>query len=235
MLAVACASILGMVPVAPTTQRVSLREELLTLLPAGPPHSIEGRAEELVRELELLENVPATPDFLLFGLSGAWVLRGANVPTDHASGRDEADDFIDDTSASLSASLLDVTQKIDLEALSVSSVARFSSSTDAAVTEALQGTLSLDASIRPDPERADTLQFVIAPERRLSLPRAPSGAVVSHLMKDLHTQLPAEFLGEDGVRLGMQTTYLDEVVRITRCTTRSLATACTVHVRDAGA
>ena len=85
MLAVACASILGMVPVAPTTQRVSLREELLTLLPAGPPHSIEGRAEELVRELELLENVPATPDFLLFGLSGAGAR--ANVPTDHASGR----------------------------------------------------------------------------------------------------------------------------------------------------
>ena len=35
-------------------------------------------------------------------------------------------------------------------------------------------------------------------------------------------------LGDEQVRLGMQTTYLDERLRITRCTTRALAGACAV-------
>ena len=52
----------------------------------------------------------------------------------------------------------------------------------------------------------------------------------------------ASFLGEgsplpllrrrhEGVRLGLQTTYLDEQLRITRCTTRELAGSCAVHLR----
>ena len=51
------------------------------------------------------------------------------------------------------------------------------------------------------------------------------------MMEALHANLPAEFLGDEGVRLGLQTTYLDETLRITRCTTRSLATTCAVHLR----
>ena len=43
------------------------------------------------------------------------------------------------------------------------------------------------------------------------------------LMMALHAQLPYDFLGDAGVKLSMQTTYLDETLRITRCTTRSLA------------
>ena len=40
-----------------------------------------------------------------------------------------------------------------------------------------------------------------------------------------------DFLSDEGVRLGLQVTYLDETLRITRCTTRALATSCAVHLR----
>ena len=43
---------------------------------------------------------------------------------------------------------------------------------------------------------------------------------------------PHDFLSEEGVRLGLQLTYLDETIRITRCTTRALAASCAVHVRE---
>lgn len=51
------------------------------------------------------------------------------------------------------------------------------------------------------------------------------------MMEALHAGLSHDFLGDEGVRLGLQTTYVDELLRITRCTTRSLADSCAVHVR----
>ena len=52
------------------------------------------------------------------------------------------------------------------------------------------------------------------------------------LLHELHAELSCDFRAEDGVRLGLQTTYLDEVLRVTRCTTRDLAGAVSVHVRE---
>ena len=50
-------------------------------------------------------------------------------------------------------------------------------------------------------------------------------------MSLLHAQLSPEFRATEGVRISMQTTYLDEGLRVTRCLTRSLAGCGTVHKR----
>ena len=47
-----------------------------------------------------------------------------------------------------------------------------------------------------------------------------------------------EFHADDGVRIGMQTMYMDEALRITRCTTRTLAgpvTSLGRHIAAQGA
>ena len=80
--------------------------------------------------------------------------------------------------------------------------------------------------------RADIVGAV--PTRRsLELPRMPPTPLPEALQL-LHSQLGAEFLGDEGVRLGIQTTYLDPGLHITRCITRELAGACAVHVRAEG-
>ena len=59
-----------------------------------------------------------------------------------------------------------------------------------------------------------------------------SPITVPAMMEALHSQLSHDFLSDEGVRLGLQLTYLDETIRITRCTTRALAASCAVHVRE---
>lgn len=55
-------------------------------------------------------------------------------------------------------------------------------------------------------ERSDTLNYVTT-GRRLVLPRAPSCGVPT-LMEALHADLSHDFLGDEGVRLGLQTCAL---------------------------
>ena len=80
--------------------------------------------------------------------------------------------------------------------------------------------------------RADTLDLRSG-DRRLVLPRAPATLAVPALMESLHLQLSPDFRVGDGVRMGLQTTYLDEGIRITRCTHGKLHGECMVHVREA--
>ena len=79
--------------------------------------------------------------------------------------------------------------------------------------------------------RADTVHLR-ADGLQLELPRrVPDELSVPSMMDGLLPQLSPEFRVDKGARCGLQTTYLDECLRITRCTTRSLAGSCAVHLR----
>ena len=71
-----------------------------------------------------------------------------------------------------------------------------------------------------------------ASARRLSLPTLPPGVTVPQLMTMLHARLSPEFRADEGVRVGLQTTYMDDSLRILRCTTGKLRGQCSVLVRD---
>lgn len=212
-------------PVASTADRLQLRADLLELLPPENtgPQRLEGRALELVEALELLENVPASSGFLQLGLQGRWALKGtiaAPAPQEEdASDRSEQ--------AQPLVELLDVGARFEaLGALGATvSTVKFR-----VLEDDLVGSYEIDLTAGIDPDRSDTLYYVTN-GRKLQIKRAPESCDVPTMMEALHANLPAEFLGEEGVRLGMQTTYLDECLRITRCITRSLAGSCAVHVR----
>lgn len=210
-----------------SSQRLALREELLSLLPTGAPFTIDGRAQELVEEIELLESIPATSAFLTFGLNGAWALRGSKLPEEHIAAAAAAQPL--KAPASELVEILDVTQELDTVSLESRSAVRFRCDDGA-----LEGKLLLMAEVNANADlvggREDTIQL-LSGDRKLELARQPSSCSIVELMGALHSQLPYDFLGDAGVRLSMQTTYLDETLRITRCTTRALATACSVHVR----
>jgi hypothetical protein len=208
-------------PLAPTPRtRQELRVELLDALELGSQtpqasHLMVGRVEELVKELELLEAVPATSEFTMLGTAGDWTLRTYSPP----------EGALPPSASDVKLSVDEVTQHIDAEGLLGRSAVLFR-------CEGMRGTYSVEHGINANSDmtgREDTVHLV-ASGRQLSLPRAPSCGV-EQLMIELHAQLPYDFLSDEGVRLSMQTTYLDESLRITRCTTRSLAGACAVHVR----
>ena len=205
----------------PIADRLALRAELQTLLPPGqPPRALAGRAFEIVDTLENLENVPATPGFLTLGIGGAWSLAGSQDAP-------EREDAATSSAAPPAVALLAVRQTLDFSTERAYNVVEFS--IDEGIAGELSGALELDAICAQNAERADTLNFVTT-ERRLKIPRAPSCEVPA-MMEALHAQLSHDFLADEGVRLGLQTTYLDEQLRITRCTTRELAGSCAVHWR----
>lgn len=201
--------------------RVALRNDLLRLLPepGAPPVTLSGRTEELVRELELLESVPATSLFLNLGLDGAWTLSALQPSPDQLASANEP------VQALPEVELLEVGSQFDASSSTCVATAKFRVAADD-----LLGSLELDAATSPSTERFDTITYSTK-GRKLLIPRAPSSCDVPSMVSALHQQLPMEFLGDEDVRLGFQTTYLDELVRITRCTTRSLAGACAVHRR----
>jgi len=215
-------------PAASSASRLELRDELLSLLPPSGtgPQPLEARAFELVKELELLEAVPASSGFLELGLRGAWSLRGTMPATDETEAEPAAKDVLRSFYAGVElVELIDVGARFDAEprgAITASCQFRV-------LADDLVGRLEVDLTAGIDPDRVDTIH-VVTNGRKLLLPRAPSCEVPA-MMEALHANLPAEFLGDEGVRLGLQTTYLDETLRITRCTTRSLATTCAVHLR----
>ena len=210
----------------PAADRVELRDELLSLLPtdASGPTKLEGRAFEVVEALELLESVPASSGFLQLGLSGAWSLRATKAAPPEAEADEVPSEPTKDTTGLVE--LLGAGSSFDAGARgATTATARFR-----VLGDDLDGTLEVDLTAGIDPDRADTLH-IVTNGRKLLMKRAPTSCDVATMMEALHANLPAEFLGDEGVRLGMQTTYLDECLRITRCTTRALAGSCAVHVR----
>ena len=200
------------------TDRLALRTELLSLLPPGSaPRPLAGRAVELVRQLELLETVPATPGFLTMLANGDWNLVGVQDPPEREAAPTSE-------SPPPAVEVLEVCQELDFSTERATASARFR-----VVEDDLVGELVLDAIVAQNGARADTLNYVTT-GRQLKIKRAPSCPVPA-MMEALHAQLSHDFLGDEGVLLGLQTTYLDETLRITRCTTRELASACAVHTR----
>lgn len=219
LLVVATCSTGALLPTpATTTDRLAVRSELLRLLPSGAPRPLAGRAADLVAELELLEAVPATPSFLALGVSGQWELRAVQASLEHAEAPSAS------SALPPAVEVLEVRQELDMPTEKARGLVRFRLADDALV-----GSLELDAIAALNAERCDTLNYVTT-SRQLSLPRTPSCGVAA-LMEALHAGLSHDFLGDEGVRLGLQTTYVDEALRITRCTTRALAGSCAVHVR----
>ena len=94
--------------------------------------------------------------------------------------------------------------------------------------DAIAGRLVVELDVIPS-SRADIVAAVTS-SRSLEMPRMPPTPIPA-AMQLLHSQLSADFLGDEGVRLGLQTTYLDADMHITRCLTRELSGACCVHVR----
>ena len=73
-------------------------------------------------------------------------------------------------------------------------------------------------------------QSGVGQRERVTLACGP-GVPLHELMEALMGRLSPEFRAEEGVRLGMQLSYIDEELRVSRCTTRQLAGYCTVHTR----
>jgi len=217
---------------AVTGSRVELRDELLSLLPNednARPVVLEGRALEVLEALELLESVPASSAFLQFGLRGTWSLRGTVASTElrevAASGLPTVPEGAPDVELLSAGATYGSDGDDGTQAGATSATCEFR-----VVEDDLVGALEVDLTAGLDPDRSDTI-FVKTNGRKLQMPRAPAICDVRAMMESLHAQLPAEFLGDEGVRIGLQTTYLDETLRITRCTTRTLAGSCAVHLR----
>ena len=195
--------------VALVRQEVAL-EIRRRLPPAGTPVVMDDEFRGLIESLEELEATPATAEFLSLGVQGRWALRAMSAPPSAADG-------------AASVTLLDVEQCVAAGG-AVESAARFRLR-----DEELSGVLTVSSALSLTP-RADTLDLRTS-GRSLSVPRAPTRLSVPSMMEALHAQLSPDFRADDGVRLGLQTTYLDESIRITRCTTGKAHGECTVHVR----
>jgi hypothetical protein len=204
---------LGNVTPSPTASRAALKSDLLRNLHASRgPVAVSGPLSRLVEDLEGESLVPATSDFLAFGLGGRWslVAVGEEPPLPNLR--------------------LEVEQCIDIEDGVLRSVAAFELEPDAPGGEVIAGRLEVEADITFT-TRADTVQLRTR-SRKLALPRQAAESLdLSSLMSMLHARLSPEFRATEGVRISLQTTYLDEDMRLTRCLTRSLAGCCTVHIR----
>jgi len=207
------------------------RSELLELLrPSASlaPLPITGRVAELVDELEQAAMVPATPSFLAFGLNGRWQLRALLSP----------EDLEPAAGLPLAGVGLDASEQLfelDPMARAGGLCGRVVSSADFTLREPeakpLAGSLQSEADVYLT-THANTLHLRAA-AHKLELPRMPS-APVDKLVSALHSQLSAEFRTDEGMRVSLQTMYLDERVHISRCTTRGLTGLCAVYVRPEG-
>ena len=199
------------------TERVALSAALVALLPSeGAPAFATGDLLSAIESLEALEYGPETAEFHRIGVTGHWALRSASEPT-HASPLEAFEMRTADID------ILSVEQTIDGDG-SLRTAVQFHLPADA-----LDGRLEIDGTLALTP-MVDSLDLRTS-GRRLSLKQAPSTIGIPDLMKALHARLGPESRGEEGVRIGLQTTYMDESLRITRCTTGSLRGDCTVHVR----
>ncbi len=206
----------AMVPLAPISeQRSLLRASLLQLLPAhgAAPAHISDELAELVQQLEELEYTPATAAFHSLGVAGGWDLRAMSSPPGEAG----------------AVQLRGAEQAITPEG-TLTSWASFVLEEGEPQGDALRGVLEVSSTLSLTP-RADSLDLRTS-GRSLRVPRAPAALGVPALLEQLHAQLSPDYRADDGVRLGLQTTYLDEEVRITRCTTGKAHGECTVHVRQ---
>ena len=207
--------------VAPTVQRdrtAIVGELLASFAPVTRAALLPGsEASFLIDELELLKFTPPIPSLLYFGQDGHWEQCAWGQPLDASA---DAQSLVDQ--AAQAVTILGVRQSID--GTEVRSVADFE-----LVGEKLRGSLTTTARVEMT-SRPDTCNFFVEGQA-LALPRLPKALQIDALMEALHAQLGPEMRGVEGVRLGMQTMYLDERLRITRCLTRDLAGAATVFVR----
>mmetsp|Transcript_42753 Transcript_42753/g.112492 ORF Transcript_42753/g.112492 Transcript_42753/m.112492 type:complete len:243 (+) Transcript_42753:17-745(+) len=205
-------------PPVTTAERLALRQSLTQLLPAEgeAPAFVRDDLLDAIEKLEAIEYVPQTPEFTLLGATGDWSLRALTEP-EHAS----AVEAFQMRTAEID--LLGVEQCIGGDGTSTMSA-------DFVLDDgALKGRLELDGTFSLT-RMADSLDLRSG-GRRLKLPRAPASMSVDELMQALHARLSAEFRADDDVRVGMQTMYMDEVLRVTRCMTGKLRGECMVHVR----
>jgi len=205
------------------------RSELLELLrPSASVAPLTGRLAELVQELELQGMVPATPAFLALGLHGRWQLRAVLGP-----------DGLELPSAGLPLAGvgLGVSEQhfeLDPSTRAGGLCGRLRSSSEFTLREGKTEAEPLAGRLQSEAEvfltsHANTLHLKAA-THGLVLPRLPV-APMAAVLGALHSQLSAEFRTDEGMRVSLQTMYLDERLHISRCTTRGLAGLCAVHVR----
>ena len=206
-------------PATAMSQRLELRTQLLDMLPLAddPPAFVRDGLSEAVQRIEELEHAPETEAFHGVGLSGTWTLMALTEPT-HASQLEAFEMRTADVE------VLDVEQCVKGDGMTATVDFRLTAGDD----DGLRGRYEVDSTLEVGPFGRLDMRTTA---RRLNLPRAPVGMDVPQLMRVLHARLGPEFRAEDGVRLGLQTMYLDEQMRITRCTTSKLRGECTVHVR----
>lgn len=211
-------------PVFTPAERLTRREEVLRWLPADRAGLVLERDElaSAIEQLELLEYRPETAAFHQLGVTGVWTLRALSEP-EHAN-EEEAVRMRETELA-----LLNVEQRIEFDGGAVMAV-DFELRSDGD-DDAIRGRLEVDCTLALTP-MADSLDLRTV-ARRLRLPRLPSSVGIEDLMRALHSRLSPEFRAEEGVRIGLQTTYMDEDLRITRCTTGKLRGECMVHRRRA--
>jgi len=206
-------------PVIDTPPRLALRTAVTSLLPtAGAPVFVRDELLAAVEALEELEYSPSTTEFHQAGVTGEWCVAALTEP-EHPSALDAFQARVADVN------LLGVRQR-------VSSVGSMELQAEFQLRDGdgdISGRLEVDGALSLTP-MVDSFDLRTS-DRRLSLPRMPTTMEVPSLMQLLHARLPAEFRAEEGVRLGMQTTYMDEVLRISRCTTGKLRGECAIAVR----
>ena len=205
----------------PAASRVALRDRVISSLPTAgaAPLFLDGELRAAVEELEGLEFVPATAEFLRAGTTGSWHVCAFSEP-EHRSSIEAFEMRV------AGVDVVRVEQVVAADG-STRTSASFRVDGDGSTLDGLyevEGTLSLTPMI-------DSLDMRTSAERRLRLPALPASMDVPQMMQTLHARLCTEFRAEDGVRVGQQTTYLDDRLRITRCTTRELRGACTVYLR----
>mmetsp|Transcript_21645 Transcript_21645/g.35709 ORF Transcript_21645/g.35709 Transcript_21645/m.35709 type:complete len:233 (+) Transcript_21645:17-715(+) len=222
LLATSTASLVAPIVTPVVRDGAALRSELISHLHPGTRTALVPGSLlfSLVEQLEQLGSLPSSSAMLYFALDGHWEQRAWSTPFDAGFDAQTVAQL-----ASTSAEVLSVTQSF--VGTDVSTTAEFT-----VVEEALHGALSVSSRLGMT-SRPDTCNFFTGAQA-LSFSCMPKDVQLSALLDALHSQLGAEMRAAENVRLGMQTTYIDDDIRITRCLTRSLAGACTVYVRCKG-
>ena len=207
-------------PLQPAT-RLALRDRVINSLPPArtAPLFVHGNLHAAIEELEGLEFVPATAEYLRAGTSGSWHICAFSEP-EHRSSIEAFEMRI------AGVEVLHVEQMVADDGATCTS-ASFRVGQEGSM---LEGRYEVDGTLSLTP-MSDSLDMRTSSERRLRLPALPEGMEVPEMMQALHARLCTEFRAEDGVRVGQQTTYLDDRLRVTRCTTRELRGAITVYRR----
>ena len=207
----------GVTIVSPMARtRDTVRAQLLDSLSQQPvePEKLHALAEEL----ETLAALPATADFHLLGLRGSWSERLQSVLSI------PPEDAVPELTAAQQELVCvdDVVQHFEEGVLR--SVATFR-----VPSETIAGSFEVQATIYPT--TMSNMLHLVTTGHTLNLNCSPKDVEVPQLLEALMGRLGPEFRAEEAVRTGTQTTYIDEELRISRCTTRHLAGFLTVHSR----